>query len=128
MASSKTSLTPSVVSHLQGLFTLENLSLFQLIITYVPPSAPDIISTPPASFCPLGQDLKQSHSVFLFLTLIHRKYWQDHSGSQTAALQTSSVSLNISGMNHISIHLSTKLKGTNTKSSQRSNSRSFPLV
>lgn len=128
MGSSKTSPTPSAgVSYLQGLFTLVNLSLFQLI-TYDPSSSPDVISTPPASFCPLGQDLKQSHNVFLVLTLIHRKYWQDHSGSQTTALQTSSVSLKISGMNHISIHLSTKLQGTNTKSSQGSHSGSFPLV
>lgn len=118
MGSSKTSPTPSVgISYLQGLFTLVTLFLFQLI-TYDPSSASDVISIPPASFCPLGQDLKQSHNVFLFLTLIHRKYWQDHNGSQTAALQTSSVSLNISGMNHISIHLSTKLRGTDTKSSQ----------
>lgn len=77
MGSSKTSPTASVgISHLQGLLTLVNLSLFQLIIYECFLSPRHHLYTP-ASFCPPGQDLKQPHDVFLFLALIHRKCWQD---------------------------------------------------
>ena len=73
-----------------------------------PSSGPGVIST--TSFLPpLGQDLKQPHTVFLLLTLIHRTAVT----FQTTVLQTSTGCLNISGMNHVSIHLSTKLLGTN---------------
>lgn len=56
------------------------ISLFSSWSVRSPSSAPGVISVPPASFCPRGQDLKQPHNIFLFLTLIHRKYWQDYSG------------------------------------------------
>ena len=88
-------------------FTFE--SIFFSRWSFVSPSSgPGVIST--TSFLlPLGQDLKQPHTVFLLLTLIHRTAMT----FQTTVLQTSTGCLNISGMNHVSIHLSTKLLGTN---------------